>query len=547
MNENRRDFIKGAVVAGAIATTSLKADSMMTNWLCVVVDTVDKLTASLRSASDTVIVKDIARGGIFIYDSALKNTNDGGTIFNGWVRQFDGGVLNAHWFGAVGDGVADDTEALQKAIFLASGWGGGAYDIDNSIPKTVYIPRGTYRITDSLRITQMQYIIGDGYGGGSSKSTEILCDFKNFSPPSDNYSNTYEGHPSIVLDKKPMLYNIKMANYIKIEGIKFNANFKDVYGIHLNDFYYSKLDTISIVNCLNSGLTFMTAQFNEVRNVSYINNAGPIRIINSCTMDFDNLDIENSQCGAKNDLEIVHESKWKGGINIRNIHIEELKDRSNIKAGSVWMIGQKGVRIEGVFALFSVGTQSGSTQRYIEFIDPQAYTIDAYTFTTSIPHHCVLESVGSGNMFVKQGKEAYSNKIVGYRVEREEGSNDKQQIDATTFDSGFQIQNRDRKKLLWFENDTSEIVHLFDNDNRKFDPKSGHFLMENSYGRVKLKAGSVMPDIDLLADSTSMRTRDGEKIASFELQKIKLLNLPTQDPSVKDQLWNDNGTLKISL
>ncbi|SFV67520.1 hypothetical protein MNB_SV-14-171 [hydrothermal vent metagenome] len=550
MKTDRRNFIKGAVVAGAVgiatAPKALRADGMMTNRLCVVVDTVDKLTTSLKNASDTVIVKDINRGGTFIYDSSKSDINDGGTIFNGWVRQYDG-VLNVLWFGAIGDGVSDDTQAIQKAIFHATGWNGKLYNLDNSVAKIVYIPRGTYRITDSLKITQMQYIIGDGYGSGHSKSTEILCDFTNISPPTDNYSNIYEGHPSIRLSKKPMLYNIKMANYIKIEGIRFNANFKDVYGIHLNDMYYSKLDTISIINCMNSGLTLHYAQFNEVRNISYINNAGPIRIVNSCTIDFDNLDIENSQCGVKNDLEIVHQSKWKGGINIRNIHIEELKGKSNIVAGSVWMIGQKGVNIEGVFGLFSVDTESDSTKRYIHYIDPQEYIIDGYTFTTSIPHHCTLESVGSGHMYIKQDKEAYSNKIIGYRVEREEGSNDRHQIDTTTFDTGFEIRNQNRKKALWFENNNTENIHFFDNANRKFLGDGGHFIMENSYGRVKLKAGSVMPDINLIADFTSMNTMNGTRIASFELEKIKIHNLPTEDPNVKDQLWNDNGTLKISL
>jgi len=490
-------------------------------------------------------LKDIKRGGIFIYDSSKSKINNGGTIFNGWVRQYDG-ALNAHWFGAIGDGVADDTEALQKAIFHATGWNGNGYNLDNSVAKILYIPRGTYRITNSLKIVQMQSIIGEGYGSGHSKSTEILCDFTDFNPPSNNYSNTYEGHPSITLDKKPMLYNVKMANYIKIQGIRFNANFKDVYGIHLNDMYYSKLDTISIINCINSGLTLITAQFNEVRNISYNNNAGPIRIVNSCTMDFDNLDIENSQCGAKNDLEIVHQSRWKGGINIRNIHIEE-GSKSNIAPGSVWLIGQKGVRIEGLFALFSVDTDRGSLQRYIHYTDPQQYTVDGYTFTTTIPYHCTLESVGSGHMFVKQDQEAFSNKIIGYRVEREKGSDDRHQIGTTTFDTGFRIRNQNRKKVLWFENNNTETIHFFDNANRKFHGDYGHFIMENTYGRVKLKAGSVMPDINLIANFTSMSTIDGTRIASFELEKIKIHNLPTQDPNVKDQLWNDNGTLKISL
>ena len=549
MKTNRRSFLKGTAIAGAIGMATIPTLSQargMTNWLCVVVDTVDELTDNLKNASDTVIVKDIDRGGVFIYDKDKSDINNGGTVFNGWVRQY-GDRLNARWFGAKGDGVTDDTEALQKAIFHATGWTGNSYELDNSASKTLYIPRGIYRITDSLKITQMQYIIGDGNGSGHSKSTEILCDFKNMNIPTDNYSNVYEGHPAIRLSKKPMLYNVKMANYIKIEGIRFNANYRDVYGIHLNDMYYSTLNTISVVNCMNSGLTLITAQFNEVKNISYINNAGPIRIVNSCTMDFDNLDIENSQCGAKNDLEIVHSSKWKGGINIRNIHIEELNGSSNIAPGSTWMIGQKGVRIEGLFGLFSVDTENGSTQRYIEFIDPQEYTVDGYTFTTSIPHHCILESVGSGHMYVKQGKEAYSNKITGIEVQREEGSNNKHQIDTTTFDSGFMVKNQARKTLLWFENNNDEVVHLFDNHNRKFHGDSGHFIMENTYGRVKLKAGSAMPDINFIADYTSMQTQDNQILARFCKDYIKLHGLPTQDPNVKDQLWNDNGTLKISL
>jgi len=121
MRVNRRAFIKGAAVAGAVGfaatPASLHAEGMMNNWLCVVVDTVDQLNSDLRSASDTVIVKDEARGGIFIYDENKATVNDGGLIFNGWVRQFYG-ALNVSWFGAKGDGITDDTEAIQKPIDL---------------------------------------------------------------------------------------------------------------------------------------------------------------------------------------------------------------------------------------------------------------------------------------------------------------------------------------------------------------------------------------------------------------------------------------------
>jgi hypothetical protein len=548
MAVNRRNFIKNAAVAGAIATVpaSLQANNM-TNWLCVVVETIDELSSDLQSTSNTVVVKDIKRGGIFIYVPTKSDINDGGVVINGWVRQYNG-PLNVQWFGAVGDGVADDTQAIQTAIFKTNGWNGARYDDDhmNDNPRTVYIPEGKYRITDSLQITQMVYLIGDGYNAGSSKGTEIICDFTNFSPPTNNYSNTYEGHPVINLDKKPMLYNVKMFNYNIIKGIRFNANNQNVYALHLNDCYYSKILEVAIINCPNSGFTMITGQYNEINTMMYVNNGGPIRFINCCTLDFTNLDLENTQ-SLGNDLEIVHFSEWKGGINIRNVHIEEIDGSSKITKGSTWLIGQKGVKIEGVFGLFSTNTEAGSTDRYIHFANPQQYYFDGNTITTSIPHDCILENVGSGHMYVKMDSEAYDNKITGIRVVREEGSKDGNQIDTATFDTGFKIKNLDDKKALWFDNDNSQTVHLFDNANRKFYPDGAHFMMENTYGRIKLKAGDTLPDINLIADYNIMLTRDSRYIAQFTKDYIKLHNLPTSDPGVKDQLWNDNGTLKISL
>ena len=52
-------------------------------------------------------------------------------------------------FGAVGDGVTDDTAAIQAAINYCAG-------------RTLYFPRGTYRCTDTLHINRGIVIVGDG-------------------------------------------------------------------------------------------------------------------------------------------------------------------------------------------------------------------------------------------------------------------------------------------------------------------------------------------------------------------------------------------------
>jgi hypothetical protein len=54
-------------------------------------------------------------------------------------------------FGALGDGVADDTAAIQKAIDAARNHGQGAI---------AYLPSGNYNITDTLHVTGSNYYVG---------------------------------------------------------------------------------------------------------------------------------------------------------------------------------------------------------------------------------------------------------------------------------------------------------------------------------------------------------------------------------------------------
>ena len=118
----------------------------------VVVSDIDELLLlnTNKEINTTAIVKDSNRGGVFNYDGAQSGVNNGGTIFDGWVRQYDGAV-NVKWFGAVGDGVTDDTTVIQNTITYASISGG-----------SVYVPKGTYPAT-SLQMVSNVNMYGDGY------------------------------------------------------------------------------------------------------------------------------------------------------------------------------------------------------------------------------------------------------------------------------------------------------------------------------------------------------------------------------------------------
>jgi len=83
----------------------------------IVVADIDELLLlnTNKEINTTAIVKDSNRGGVFNYDGAQSGVNNGGTIFNGWVRQYDGAV-NVKWFGAKDN--TDNTLAIHSALKL---------------------------------------------------------------------------------------------------------------------------------------------------------------------------------------------------------------------------------------------------------------------------------------------------------------------------------------------------------------------------------------------------------------------------------------------
>ena len=91
---------------------------------------------------DTVIVKDANRGGTFIYRSADVATNNGGTIFNGWCRQYEGAV-NVKWFGvSTGSNISTQLQLILD-------------EHDN-----VYIPSGVYTVNNTVIVRANTKLFG---------------------------------------------------------------------------------------------------------------------------------------------------------------------------------------------------------------------------------------------------------------------------------------------------------------------------------------------------------------------------------------------------
>lgn len=68
---------------------------------------------------------------------------------------------NVKDFGAVGDGVADDTEAINAAMSMGGRCGGGNWESSTIVPAIVYFPRGIYKIASPIVAYYYTQIIGD--------------------------------------------------------------------------------------------------------------------------------------------------------------------------------------------------------------------------------------------------------------------------------------------------------------------------------------------------------------------------------------------------
>lgn len=116
------------------------------------VDTVAEFAAIDISDFTTAILTDIDRGGTFIYDATKVGDSNGGTNFNGWIRQYTGAV-SVKWFGAVGDGVTDDIVSIQAAI-------DAVIATDNGY---LFFDAGTYSYSTSIIVpTEGLQLIGSG-------------------------------------------------------------------------------------------------------------------------------------------------------------------------------------------------------------------------------------------------------------------------------------------------------------------------------------------------------------------------------------------------
>lgn len=129
-----------------------------------------------NSAGGTVVVTGVANSTTFSLtrngtnvDITLASisvrevvSDNEGSVIDGWVR-LDQQGLNLKWFGAIGDGLTDDYDAIMLA--------------HDALPKTgglIYVPGGKYLHNTAITFTKKIKLIGDGVGDNEAGSTSIF-------------------------------------------------------------------------------------------------------------------------------------------------------------------------------------------------------------------------------------------------------------------------------------------------------------------------------------------------------------------------------------
>lgn len=114
-------------------------------------------------------------GGAYRYDSSSSDTANNGTIIAldtlaGRLVHTGHTVISVKTFGAVGDGVTDDTAAIQAAVDALSAGGGG----------DLILPAGIYAISESLVIPWRVNLIGAAGDGSTIKPLASFIGTQNY-------------------------------------------------------------------------------------------------------------------------------------------------------------------------------------------------------------------------------------------------------------------------------------------------------------------------------------------------------------------------------
>lgn len=176
------------------------------------------------------------------------------------MDESDPGIFNVTAFGARGDGIADDTDALQKAIDAAGNFSRGHANKGG----IVYLPAGAYPVSKTLLVNQAVKIFGRGQAtiDGATHLVPSSLDFDVFKIIGVNWGVVLEG-----FHIKAYNYTGTGGHFLRIQGCQ-RVCVRDVH----------------LINCWNGALVDSSGDVNFYDlNISGADTPGEGRFGLKCT------------------------------------------------------------------------------------------------------------------------------------------------------------------------------------------------------------------------------------------------------------------------
>ncbi|MBE4142047.1 hypothetical protein HJ101_17430 [Vibrio parahaemolyticus] len=468
-------------------------------------------------------------------DQATASTL-GGLIARTLADRFSD-IVNVKDFGAVGDDIADDTDAIQSAMYFAK----NMYVYDAA----VYFPDGVYIITKPLK-----YLTGTrmfGNGNGSKLKSRGLSLPDDFEQPSDP-----ESYGPLSLTVPPMIYNPSPIQWWSIENMAIDGNNEDVIGLLLYGAYYGEVSKLSIYRCLHKSYVGIRNQAITFNQLATYQSSGCL-FFNWSTLKFNVCGFERSK-NTDWSLDLRQPVGFnQGAMTMDACWFEtEVAEDINLDAPRVGHLRVAGRGNNVTSSLFKcaqndrimLGLMDRGDKLEFAGLDMTSMESDYGSYNTTIasnPGQLLRKYVGSecNNNIVHdwrntdiESANAGANSLLNNNV----GNLSDQAYRSFQVRRAFSEESWNlpenfilRAIAKELSQDGKEQINFFANDNNRLVNESGILeLQSNLHLRMRPRSGSNFV------------------IALEENSHAQISGLPTSAAGLTaGTIWNDNGTLKI--
>jgi hypothetical protein len=250
-------------------------------------------------------------------------------------------------FGAKGDGITDDTLAIQAALDSTD---------DAGTKHAVYLPAGTYLVSSTLTLKTGTRIRGESYVSTRIKMKRIPVG------PKPKYVGSTR-YP-VTLEYFPILWNASPVQWFVLEGVTLDGNGLDVYGLRLQEDYYGDIANVQITGCARHPYVNVRAQLVNHRNLAIYDNGDGALFFDSTAITIAASGFERNKGAYYLQMRQPSRGFNKGSLSISGLWFEGAPG----KRPGVGFLGVGGRAVAGSGLFFTAG-DADSRDAAIRFLD----------------------------------------------------------------------------------------------------------------------------------------------------------------------------------